>query len=298
MKEIASIRLKNDREELLPAFSPDFPYIASRAYLDRYEVPWHWHRAAELFYLERGALIYTTPCGETVLPEGAGGLVNAGVLHATRPLEPGAEVVQLLHIFDPDFLSGGADTLIGRRYIAPLTSSAIELLPLLSEDEAGAEVLAMLRASFALSEREFGYELRLRDAPSAIWLRLLALGQPASLPKDDPEEERRVKAMLRFMDERYESDLHVADIAGAAFISERECFRIFRRVLHTTPLAYLRSCRLRAARRMLTESDASVTEIALACGFGSSSAFGKVFRDCMGQTPLAFRRQAAKRRDE
>ena len=47
------------REELLPGFSPEFPYISTRAEIDRYEkrfVPWHWHRAVELFYMQSGTL--------------------------------------------------------------------------------------------------------------------------------------------------------------------------------------------------------------------------------------------------
>ncbi len=39
---------------MLPDFEKDFPYIASRAELDKYIgccVPWHWHRTEELFYV-------------------------------------------------------------------------------------------------------------------------------------------------------------------------------------------------------------------------------------------------------
>ena len=51
------------KEEKLPDFDLDFPYICSRAELDHYEqslVPWHWHRAVEIFYMESGKLEYFT----------------------------------------------------------------------------------------------------------------------------------------------------------------------------------------------------------------------------------------------
>ena len=45
MKNIQSIKLNDSsKEELLPGFSPDFPYIATCAELDKYLehiVPWH-----------------------------------------------------------------------------------------------------------------------------------------------------------------------------------------------------------------------------------------------------------------
>lgn len=65
MKLIRGIEFcAGSREERLPDFDPDFPYIASRAEMDFYPerfVPWHWHRAVELFYMESGSLEYSTP---------------------------------------------------------------------------------------------------------------------------------------------------------------------------------------------------------------------------------------------
>lgn len=40
------------REEKIEGFTEEFPYIASRAELNAYQesfVPWHWHKAVELF---------------------------------------------------------------------------------------------------------------------------------------------------------------------------------------------------------------------------------------------------------
>ncbi|MZX02391.1 AraC family transcriptional regulator, partial [Escherichia coli] len=68
------------REESLPGFSSDFPYIASRAELDKYPgqfVPWHWHQAVELFFIESGSLEYYTPGGTVFFPSGSGGMVNS-----------------------------------------------------------------------------------------------------------------------------------------------------------------------------------------------------------------------------
>lgn len=56
MRSITAIHLVNEtKEEQLPDFKADFPYIATCAHLHTYaepSVPWHWHRAVELFYME------------------------------------------------------------------------------------------------------------------------------------------------------------------------------------------------------------------------------------------------------
>ena len=52
------------KEEKLPYETTDFPYVASQAELDDYRepfVPWHWHNAIEMFYMESGQLKYHTP---------------------------------------------------------------------------------------------------------------------------------------------------------------------------------------------------------------------------------------------
>ena len=57
LKTISSIEIHaGSREELLPDFAPDFPYIASHAEFVGRFVPWHWHKAVELFYMQSGAL--------------------------------------------------------------------------------------------------------------------------------------------------------------------------------------------------------------------------------------------------
>lgn len=74
MKRIQGVQLmEGSNEEMLPGFTPEFPYIASC--VDLYPnitapIPWHWHRAVELFYMNRGTQEYTTPHGTWVFPEG------------------------------------------------------------------------------------------------------------------------------------------------------------------------------------------------------------------------------------
>ena len=78
MKRIQGVQLmEGSNEEMLPGFTPEFPYIASC--VDLYPnitapIPWHWHRAVELFYMNRGTQEYTTPHGTWVFPEGSGGI--------------------------------------------------------------------------------------------------------------------------------------------------------------------------------------------------------------------------------
>lgn len=135
MRIIRSLEFQiGSKEEKLPYGTPDFPYLASRAELDFYRepfVPWHWHNAIELFYMESGELKYYTPHKSFVFPAGSAGVVNANVLHKTQIQTHTEDNIQLLHIFDPQLLAGVHGSLIEKKYISPIVNAPqIELIAL------------------------------------------------------------------------------------------------------------------------------------------------------------------------
>ena len=297
MKHVQHIDIQSgSREENLPGFSEDFPYIATCAECNRYpqpEVSWHWHNSLELFYMEKGQLEYITPRGVQVFPEGSGGLVNAGVLHASRwePFPGGP--IQMLHLFDPELLSGRSGSRMDRNYVHPLVhQSGLEILPLYPDQPRHAALLSKIREAFDLPETAFGYEFQVRRALGDIWLELLEIAR--ELPLEDTSRShsgQQIKQMMVYIHEHYAEHISVSQLADTAHLSKRACFRIFQENLHMTPVEYIQSYRLQIACRLLAEEKYSVTEVAYRCGMGSSSYFGKVFREEKGYTPMEYRRR-------
>lgn len=294
VKNVQSVEFyTGSREEALPDFADDFPYIASRAELDKYigrTAPWHWHRAVELFYMESGALEYETPSGKMVFPAGSGGMVNANVLHMTRAVSQTEETVQLLHIFDASLLAGEQGSRIERKYIAPVvTAPQTELVALFPENPAQKQILGLILDAFDPQEDGFGYEIRLREKLSQIWL--LLLDQMPKQHEKNVQSSDKIKQMLVYVHEHYAEKITISELAAAAYLSERECFRVFRDCLHMTPVEYIQNYRLQTACQMLAKGKDSVTAIASACGLGSSSYFGKVFRAYAHCTPTQYRKK-------
>lgn len=279
----------DSQEEQLPGFSPQFPLISSDVALQNGS-PWHWHRCFELFYVESGALEYHTPHGKRLFRAGSGGLVNSNILHSTRCTVSGTN--ERLHLFEPELLAGIPGGTVEQRYLAPLLAEgAPELLALSPEDPAQKAALELLRQSLHLDENAFGYELELQSLLTRIWVQLLrplAQHTPAVPGRADTATEK-VKQMMLYIRAHYAEKLSAADLAAAAFCSERECYRSFQNCLHQTPVEYIRHIRLQTACRQLLETDASVTVIAQNCGFGSSSYFGAQFHQEFGCTPSQYR---------
>ena len=154
-----------------------------------------------------------------------------------------------------------------------------------------AALLEKIRKAFDLNEGSWGYEFTLRHYLTEIWLELFELvrGDLEANSRINPSDEK-MKAMMRFIHSHYQESISVEDIAREAHISKRVCFRLFQENLHMTPLEYMTSYRLRKACQRLVDTNESITQIAYNCGFGSSSYFGKVFRERYGCTPAAYRK--------
>lgn len=80
----------------------------------------------------------------------------------------------------------------------------------------------------------------------------------------------------------------LADVAGMSLF---HFCRVFRDNLGVTPHQYILARRMEQAKRLLwTQSSMSMLEVALACGFGSSSHFAAQFKRHNAQTPLQWQR--------
>lgn len=296
MKKIKNVILKdNSNEEILPDYSVRFPVISSYVELNKYPekcVPWHWHDTLELFYVEKGKIEYHTPDATHIFPAGTGGIVNSNVLHMTRIRSNAEENIQLIHLFDATLISGERGSLIEEKYVNPFVfNSKIELIPFSPDNAVESEILKLLKESFALDEAESGYELLLRNKLSTIWLMILDMvGENLVSDSVQSKKSQQMKQMLIYVQEHYSEKITIKQLAKAAYLSERACYRIFEECIRMTPMDYVINYRLQMAIQMLLKEQYSLAEISQNCGFGNSSYFGKVFKERIGCTPMEYRR--------
>jgi len=95
----------------------------------------------------------------------------------------------------------------------------------------------------------------------------------------------RLGDAIRLIEEHIEAPLSSAELARRLGISTRQLERMFERYMDTSPKRYIMDLRLHRARNLIVQSDQALTEIAMACGFTSTSHFSKVYRDRFGNTP-------------
>lgn len=90
--------------------------------------------------------------------------------------------------------------------------------------------------------------------------------------------------------ERLNEPLDIAAMADHAGVSPRTFARRFREEAGTTPLQWLLTQRVLAARRLLEETDLPIDAIAWRSGFGTAASLRDHFRRATATTPTAYRR--------
>jgi len=110
----------------------------------------------------------------------------------------------------------------------------------------------------------------------------------ALLRPQSPAAPFYVKRAEAFIEAHFAEPLSLADIAAHAGVSARSLQNGFQSFRNVAPMAFLRQVRLQHVQRALLAADpaqASVTEIALACGFGHIGEFASLYRRTFGVTP-------------
>jgi len=88
--------------------------------------------------------------------------------------------------------------------------------------------------------------------------------------------------------------LALGDLAAIANVSARQLNRLFRDRLGVSAMAYYRGLRLDVAERLVTRSPLSLTEVALATGFASSSHFSARYGERFGIAPSLARARSGR----
>jgi YesN/AraC family two-component response regulator len=100
-----------------------------------------------------------------------------------------------------------------------------------------------------------------------------------------------LKKAERFIWENYTRKISLQEIAGASGLSAPYFSSIFKEEMGENLSTYLNRLRVEKATALLTESNLSLNEIALACGFEDQSWFSKIFKSHTGISPGKFREQ-------
>ncbi|MDK3072632.1 GlxA family transcriptional regulator [Sedimentitalea sp. JM2-8] len=119
--------------------------------------------------------------------------------------------------------------------------------------------------------------------------------QRLSVPTRIGVRHPKLSQVIQMMETNIEEPISPSILARDVGMSTRQLERLFRRYLNRSPKRYYMELRLQKARNLLMQTDMSVINVALACGFASPSHFSKCYRAHYDTTPYRERGSHAAR---
>ena len=167
----------------------------------------------------------------------------------------------------------------GNRYTTAGGTSSIDLLLKIIADEHGEELANAVADQMIYSSIRTDQDTQRLSVPTRIGVR-----------------HPKLSKVIQMMEINIEEPISPSILAKDVDMSTRQLERLFRRYLDRSPKRYYMELRLQKARNLLMQTDMSVINVALACGFASPSHFSKCYRAHYDTTPYRERGSHAAKR--
>jgi len=187
---------------------------------------------------------------------------------------------------------------IASRFIQSVAGEALamnpdrlELMPEFRIRDPQLETIGMMLLA-ELQQENSGSRLYIESLANVLAVHLLrqyATAKPQMTIYEGGLPQRQLLQVLDYIHEHLHQDIKLADLADLLGISQFHFSHLFKQSLGTSPYQYLLGQRIERAKQLLKQTDRSIIEIALMCGFNSHSRLGKQFRQLTGMTPKAYR---------
>lgn len=166
----------------------------------------------------------------------------------------------------------------GQRITTAGGTSSIDLMLKLIADDHGEDLANAVADQLIYSSIRTDQDTQRLSVPTRIGVRHPKLSQ-----------------VIQIMETNVEEPISPSILAKDVGMSTRQLERLFRRYLSRSPKRYYMELRLQKARNLLMQTDMSVINVALACGFASPSHFSKCYRAHYDTTPYRERGSHAAR---
>lgn len=195
-------------------------------------------------------------------------LALAGLLDGKRATIHWENQDSFAEEFPEVLLTKSVFTADGNRMTTAGGTSSIDLMLKLIADEHGEELASTVADQLIYSAIRTDQDTQRLSVPTRIGVR-----------------HPKLSTVIQIMEQNIEEPISPSVLAKDVVMSTRQLERLFRRYLNRSPKRYYMELRLQKARNLLMQTDMSVINVALACGFASPSHFSKCYRAHYETTP-------------
>ena len=195
-------------------------------------------------------------------------LAKAGLLDGKRATIHWENQDSFTEEFEEVILTKSVFVIDGNRITTAGGTASIDLMLKIIADDHGEDLANLVADQLIYTSIRTDQDTQRLSIPTRIGVRHPKLGQ-----------------VIRMMEQNIEDPISPATLAKDVGMSTRQLERLFRRYLNRSPKRYYMELRLGKARNLLMQTDMSVINVALACGFASPSHFSKCYRAHYNTTP-------------
>lgn len=273
-------------KELTPHGAPEFPlFVHENIFIyNNGAFPPHWHDEFEILYLEKGRARFDVDGEYFVLVDNEFLFVNCGSIHSGKEL---VKSIGYAIVFDLRFLSSEGPDIIKCRYFTPLKEGRFFVPNLIKDNELREDICKIIEV---FKIKPFGYELQIKALLFNIFTRLFRYYVKPRTNWVINSKLDKIKGVLEYVNLNYHRHFTLEELAEIGGISKFYLCRIFKEVLYMSPLEYINKVKVEKAGEFLRNTEMSITEVALECGFENISYFIRIFKKYMQVTPLKYKK--------
>lgn len=288
------ISINENKKELKQHGNYEFPLHISYEVLSHYEKGaflWHWHPEIELTLFLEGSMEYQVNDRVYHVQKGDGLFCNANALHTGHMLNH-TDCSYISITFHPRLIYGFEQSLIEQKYIIPLLNDPN--LCSIHFNQADSWHAPILQRMGALNQLYFN-QTDTWEMQSVILLQQLMLliyqnrHESSFGHQSNSLTFGRVSQILEYIHTHYQEKITLEHISQTIHICRSECCRFFKENTGMSLFQYLIEYRIEQSIPLLTDTQISITEIALRTGFSSPGYFTKMFKAKKGCTPRDYR---------
>lgn len=245
----------------------------------------HWHERLELLRILEGSLELTCSDHHSTLHPGDVALISPRMLHSGTAGDEG--VLYNVITFDPGVLLN--DTSPAAQYIHPLCEGKYIFEPLVQNNAIATRLDSIVTAHRQETESHpLQVIAELYDLIGLLYKHCV-IREISALPT-----QKGFDRAITYINDHYAEDISSATISKLLGYDESYFCRKFKRQTGLTVMKYIQILRIEKARKLLTETELPVQEIARQCGFSDTAYFTNRFRSLLHTTPTQLRENAKK----
>lgn len=287
-----AIILDHQLREQIPRNNAEFPITYFRdelASLPNHAGPLHWHPEFEIATATVADLDFQVGQQHIVLKAGESIFVNGNILHGIKQLRGDIPDPMPNIVFSSGVIASEISA-VNQKYIQPIaTCDTLPFVVFKNENEKHREIHRLIKEIYReMQNKGECYEMTVQRNLGRIFeyiFRNFDALQQVQSSRIQITAQIRIQQMLSYIYDHYAEDITLENIAKAANVSRSEAGRCFNAYMGCSPIEALIQYRLQTARGLLSETNLTLQEICLACGFHSTGYFGRQFKKKYGYPP-------------